>query len=235
MLDKELIKKNFKKSLLTYNKNAVVQNKMAQKLFSLLEEKQFKDILEIGSYTGLLTQILCSKIEFDTYFAIDIIDSFEFIKKINPKIDFIKTDIENFKTDKKFDLIVANASLQWCEDFSDVIKKLKSFLKKEGIFAVSIFDENNLFEIRDVFKTGLKYPSKKDIEKLFPNSKIIQENEKLSFKTPLEVLKHLKLTGVNSISINLSYSEIKKRLKVLNEKYNNTLTYTPLYIVYQNI
>lgn len=235
MLDKELIKKNFKKSLLTYNQNAIVQNKMAQKLVELLPNHSFEDILEIGSYTGVLTNIICEKIKFDSYLALDIIDSCDFIKKINSKIDFIKTDIENFETTKKFDLIIANASLQWCNNFGDTIKKLKTFLKKGGILAFSIFSDKNLIEIKDIFEVGLKYPEIDNLKMLLRDSKIVKNKETLKFKSSLELLKHLKFTGVNSInSKKLSYVEIKNKLKLLDEKYQNTLTYEPLYVIYQN-
>ena len=111
MLDRCLIEKNFKKSLNTYNKNAIVQKNMADFLVSQIKKKKYPKILEIGSYTGVLTKKIINNFEFEKYVAVDIVDSFDYIKKLSDKIQFIKSDFENFSIDEKFDLIVSNASL----------------------------------------------------------------------------------------------------------------------------
>ncbi len=233
MLDKNLIQNNFKKSLKTYNRHAQIQKEMAQTLVSLIKKQHFQNVLEIGSYTGILTEELIRKISFDEYLALDIVESFDFIKNLSPKIKFQKSDIENFSTKQKFDLITANASLQWCLDFENTIKKLKTFLNKNGILAISIFGEKNLFEIKETFNVGLDYLSIDEIKKIFSNNaKIIEKTTSFEFQNPMEILKHLKYTGVNSISKNkLTISQIKEKMSILDKKYANKLTYNPLYII----
>lgn len=233
MLDKKLIEEKFKNSIEFYDANAVIQDVMASKLVSLIEKRKFNKIFEIGSYSGVLTKKIVEKLEFDDYLALDIVDSFEKIKKLNSKIRFKKCDIEKFETDEKFDLIVANASLQWCNDFSAVIKKLKTFLLPSGILAITTFTTDNFYEIREAFDVGLKYLKIEELEKIFSNDcKIIQEIHTLCFNSPEEILKHLKLTGVNAISRNnFKISEIRNALKILNKKYKNKLTYKPVYII----
>ena len=56
MLDKEFIQEKFKNSINCYDENAVIQKLMANKLCSLIPQKKYKNILEIGSYSGLLTK-----------------------------------------------------------------------------------------------------------------------------------------------------------------------------------
>lgn len=233
MLDKTLISKNFSKSLNTYNDYALIQKDMAKKLISLIKKKKFNNILEIGSYTGFLTQLAVKNFEFNNYLALDIINSFDFIKNLSPKINFLKEDIENFQTDKKFDLIIANASLQWCNDLENVIKKLKTNLADNGLIAISIFSKKNFIEIKETFDIGLNYFSIEEIKNFFSTKAIIQEEIKtLQFKNPNEILEHLKKTGVNSVSKKpLKISVIKKNLKILEEKYQNQLTYNPIYII----
>ena len=233
MLDKNFIAKKFENSINFYDDNAIIQELMAKKLISLIERKKFKNILEIGSYSGLLTKKAVEKFDFENYLALDIVDSFNKIKNLSPKITFEKNDVEEFKTNQKFDLIIANASLQWCLDFEYTIKKLKSFLNKSGIIAVSIFALDNFYEIRDSFNVSLKYKTIDEIEQVFSeNVKIIQESHTLQFKNSKDLLKHIKLTGVNAISKeNLSVVQIKNALKILEEKYQNKLTYKPVYII----
>jgi len=237
MLDKNLVKSKFFKSLATYDNNALVQAKMAEKLVSLIKKKDFENIIEIGSYTGLLTKNIIRNFNFSSYLALDIIDSFDCIKNLSPKIRFLKKDIEDFIPKEKFDLIISNASLQWCNDFEKTVSKLKSMSKTNSLIAFSIFDKDNLFEIKDVFKIGLDYKSKEELKEIFLDSgfrnfKIFSEHQVLKFASPKEVLKHLKLTGVNSLSQKkMSYREIKEKLDLLDKKYGNKITYSILYII----
>jgi len=231
--DKKLIKKNFKKSINNYCDFNIVQKQMAKKLLSMIKTNNSNNILEIGSYDGTLTKIINENFNFKRYTALDIVEeSGSFLKKINPEIIFINYDIETFVTCDKFDLIIANASLQWVCDFKNVILKLKSYLNIGGILAISIFKDDNLFEIKEAFNSGLKYPSDNDIKELFSNSDIFDEKIILQFNNPIEILKHLKSTGVNSTRPGvLSYQEIKKGLDILDRKFKNKLTYHPLYII----
>ena len=232
MLDKNLIEEKFKNSINFYDDNAIIQEKMATKLVSLIHKTNFKNILEIGSYSGILTRKIVKKFNFENYLALDIVDSFEKIKNLNPKIKFQKMDIEKFETQEKFDLIIANASLQWCNDFSKTIEKLKSFLTDDGFLALTTFANDNFFEIRDSFNVTLDYKTIEEIEAIFNNSKIEQEIHTLQFKSPNELLKHLKLTGVNAITKNiLNYKEIKNSMEILDKKFQNKLTYKPIYII----
>ena len=233
MLDKNLIKEKFKNSIDFYNENAIIQDLMAKKLLSLINKNKFNKILEIGSYSGVLTKKIIEKFEFNSYLALDIVDSFDRIKTLSDKISFIQVDVEKFETKEKFDLIIANASLQWCNNFSNTINKLKSYLNEDGVFAITTFATDNFFEIRDAFQIGLKYQTINEIQNIFSrNAKIIQEIHTLQFKDSKDLLKHLKLTGVNAISKNtLNFKEIKNGLKIIEKKYQNKLTYKPIYII----
>lgn len=233
MLNKSLIEKKFQNSINSYDDNAIIQKLMARKLVSLIQKETFKNILEIGSYSGILTKEIIEKFNFENYLALDIVNSFEKIKNLNSKIKFQQIDVEKFESSEKFDLIIANASLQWCNDFKNTIKKLKSYLTNDGVIAITTFATDNFYEIKDTFKVGLNYKTIEELEDIFsPTAKIIQEIHTLQFKNPSELLKHLKLTGVNAILENsLTISEIKNYLKILEEKYQNKLTYKPIYII----
>ncbi len=237
MPDKDLIAKNFEKSINTYDKNAIIQKQTALELVNLIKKnihrKNFNNILEIGSYSGILTKEIVKNFDFNSYLALDIINSFGFIKDLSPKITFKKVDVENFSTDKKFDLIVSNASLQWTHNFVSTVEKLKNCLSKDGVVAITTFGKKNLYEIKECFNVGLNYPSVSELKKIFSkNATIIEKTQTLNFKTAKSALLHLKLTGVNSVSKNrLSIVELKEKMKVLNDRFNNSLTYNPIFII----
>ena len=235
MLDKTLIKEKFTSSIDSYDDNAIIQELMAKKLISLLPSYDFDNILEIGSYSGILTKKIIKKCQFKNYLAVDIIDSFNKIQNLSEKIQFQKIDIEKFTTSEKFNLIIANASLQWCENFKNTIKKLKSYLTKNGILAITTFATDNFYEIRETFNVSLKYNTISELEEIFsPKAQITQEIYTLQFKNPNQILKHLKLTGVNAVTNNeLSITQIKRALVKLENEFQNKLTYKPIYIIFK--
>jgi len=237
VLDKKLIQEKFENSIDFYDKNAIIQELMAKKLCSLIPQKKYSNILEIGSYSGLLTKKVIDNFNFENYLALDIVDSYDKIKNLSKNISFQQIDIEKFHTEEKFDLIVANASLQWCNNFEKTIKNLKSFLNPNGILAITIFSTDNFYEIKETFNISLKYKTINEIESIFSkNVKIIQEIHTLQFNSPNKLLKHLKLTGVNAISKeHMNYCKLKEGLKTLQDKYQNKLTYKPIYIIECNI
>ncbi len=234
MIDKSLVKKRFKKSLSTYNDNAIIQKQTAEKLISLLPEKQYSSILEIGCATGLLTEKIKQNLSFNDFYANDIVEeSAQYIEKIIPDCEFIAGDIEEIQLDKKYDLIISNACLQWCSDILATIEKLKSAMKPNGVIAISVFGDENLKEIKNLFKIENKMYSMQDL-KAFGN--ITEETHKLYFDTPLDVLKHLKLTGVNAIKeTKLTKSQLKEfeiqYKKLYSENGKVFLTYNPVYVV----
>jgi len=231
MLDKELIKSKFQKSILTYSDNAPIQKQIAHKLASYIQG-EYDNVLEIGSYSGFLTQEIIKKVNFKNYSALDIVDSFDFIKDLSSKIRFIKGDIEDIELNSKFDLIVSSSTLQWCEDFSGVIKKIQSYLNEDGKLAIAIFGNKNLFEIKETFDVSLNYPDISEVKKYFSDNAIIfEEIQTIEFQNPAELLRHLKYTGVNAFNHNYTYSKIKENMRLLDKKYKNKLTYNPLYII----
>ena len=233
MLNKDLIKNNFQKSILTYDENAIVQEQMAQFLCSKIQKQKYNKILEIGSYTGKLTKLAVKKFDFDSYVALDVVNSFDFIKNLSPKISFIQSDIEKFETSDKFDLIISNATLQWISDFKGVINSLRECLNPQGELVFSTFGNENFREIYHAIGTTLNYYSLSELREMFPNSTIEPEIHIMAFESPKDVLKHLQLTGVNAIE-NKAWT--KKDLLNFENGYTNlcvkrpTLTYNPVYI-----
>lgn len=241
-MNKDLIQKRFAKNLDTYNDNAKIQKKMAERLLSFLDRKDFDDILEIGCGTGFLTQLVNEKFSFKTYTANDIVESCEkYVKEINPKINFIPADIEKAveNSDKKYDLIISNAVFQWVENLESFIKLLVSKLNDDGVLLFSTFGPENFREVNFVLGKTLPYYSANELQEIIKGYKSVVEQEMhvMAFKTPKDILKHIKSTGVNALEM---VSWTKTDMQKFENGYNNfcsgipTLTYHPIYVKIEN-
>ena len=235
MINKQLVKSRFQKNLKTYSENSIVQEEMANKLVNLLTHNSYDSVLELGCGSGILTKKLNNKIKFNNYTAIDIVeDCKEYIDKINQDIKFVQSDIEEMDLNEKYDLIISNATFQWVENLECFIKSLKKQLNPNGILVFSTFGTQNFKEISKISNVSLKYLSISELMDCI-NPQYLEENKmEVEFDSPIEVLRHLKLTGVNSIT---QQHWTKSDLKNFENKYTELcsnkikLTYNPIYII----
>lgn len=242
MTDKKLITDRFSKNFSTYDDNAFVQNIMASNLTKFVPVNNFNSVFEVGCGTGILTKYIKSFFLYKSYTANDIVkESKKYIKEIIKDVNFVCGDIEQVKIDKKFDLIISNACLQWCNNLNATIIKLVNMLNKNGILAISIFGQQNLCEIKKLLNVSLNYPKITDIINNVDNCKTVyigEEIKRIYFDTPIDIIKHFKQTGVNAVAsvkftkTTLKEFEIKyKKLFVEDEKCY--ITYNPIYVVLQ--
>lgn len=243
-INPKLIKTQFEKSLDTYNQNALVQKIMAEKLVEELSKikKEFTNILELGSGAGLLTKELVKKINFQTYSANDLVEkSKNFIIDIIPNANFYCGNAQKIKPTKKMDLIISNAMFQWFNDLDKISLIYKNILNSDGILAYSTFSKENFKEIKNLTGLSLEYKSLDEITKIFEkNYKILHSEEftyKMNFSNPLELLAHMKNTGVNSLTAkHWTFKEVKEFCDNYQKTYPEiTLTYSPIIFICQKI
>ena len=142
---------------------------------------------------------------------------------------------------EKTDLITSCSTLQWFNDPKEFFARCHRFLSEDGYLAFSTFGTENMREIRTLTGHGLDYlPIEALKELLAPHFETVYAEEEivsLPFSTPLQVLQHLKETGVTGTEKKVwtrgrlqtfcnSYTEQFRR-----EDGNVTLTYHPIYIV----
>lgn len=243
LIDKELIKKRFEKSLPTYEENAVIQKNMAEILLAKLADlsgNKFDNILEIGCGTGFLAKKLTQNFIFEKLFINDIVDkAVKNVALLSTKIEKIYGDCEQIEFPNNIDLIISNATFQWI-DIKSQLEKIYFSLSKDGIIAFSTFGEAHFHQIKTVGSKCLNYINRITIEKLLKeNYELIysgSETITLEFESALDILKHIKLSGTNAVG---AISWVKKDLNEFIEKYNKfknkngkfELTYQPLYFI----
>ncbi|EAH6345603.1 malonyl-[acyl-carrier protein] O-methyltransferase BioC, partial [Campylobacter jejuni] len=202
-----------------YEKHAKVQDFMGLKLCEILKDlkiSHFEKVFEFGCGRGELSKKLQNFITFDEYLKNDILD----FKENSNILIFDMNEISKQDLSKeKFDLIVSNATLQWL-DLKQIIPSLRDMLNQNGILLLSTFAKQNLKEIKQSTGFGLNYFSLNELEQIFKiyfnEVKITQELVELSFDNALDVFRHLKLSGVNSLGF---YPLNKGFLKEFEEKF----------------
>ena len=239
-INPKLVKNQFEKSIKTYNENAIVQKIMAEKLVAEVSKinNHYENILELGCGAGLLTNELIKKITFQNYYANDIIENAKsYISKIIPNATFYCGNAKKIKPSRKMDLIISNAMFQWFENLENISLHYKNLLNNNGILAFSTFSKDNFKEIKDLTGLSLDYKTLEDIKNIFQKDYEILHIEGftkvLKFSNPLELLAHMKTTGVNSLTAqHWTFKEIKTFCDNYKTKYPEiNLTYSPIIVI----
>lgn len=239
-----LIRQKFQKNMEYYDAHAIVQKKAASRLHQIITQHYCEtpnSILEIGCGTGLLTKKIIHSYQTQHYYLNDINEQIsdalkETIRKQSHT--FLIGDAQKLVFPSGMDLILSSSTIQWFEDTPEFFRKIEKNLSAQGCFFFSSFGNDNLREIRSLTSKGLDYISHNNLKSLLnQHFEILHSSEEtvtLTFQSPVEILRHLKLTGVTG-----PFSSIwtKATLAQFCQQYTSDfcrngvfpLTYHPLY------
>lgn len=239
--DYKSIKKQFEKSMNDYDKNALVQETMASKMVNAVNQikKDFNTILELGAGTGLATKKIVESFKFENYYANDLVEkSKNYVKKIIPNAKFICANATKIKITQKADLIISNAMFQWFEDLEKAIIQIKRLMANEAILAFSTFSPENFKQIKDITGLTLNYKTSEEIKNILNQNGFEvfyceQFKQELEFDNPLQLLAHMKKTGVNSLSEKVwTVKKVKDFCDRYKKLYPSTkITYSPIIVI----
>lgn len=247
-LNKDRIQQRFARAAATYDDQAVIQLKVAQRLLALMEEHILSPpdrILEIGCCTGLLTAMLHRMFKkVSAFYVNDLVPDFQtaVAERLDhdPLLIFLPGDIEQLDIPENLDLVVSSSTLHWLEDLPALFQTLYSRLAPGGTLCFSIYGTANLKELREITGIGLEYYSLADLKSLVGNSFDIlacdEEEIPLRFDDPLALLNHLRKTGVNALD---TAPWTRSRLNRFQQEYTSrfgrdgqvVLTYHPVYCI----
>ena len=245
IINKKLIKQRFANSLNggTYDNNASIQQKIATTLHDLWKStigiKNDAEILEIGCGTGFLTRLYATS----AYPAKLVLNDLCHVPTVTLNLNV--TDYKKKKKDAEqltfpahsFDYIVSSSAIQWLENLPLFFNRIHRWLKHGGAIVISTFGSNNMKEIKESIKISLNYKGAdwyyNEIKRNFDIVLINEQHETMLFDTPLDVLRHIQSTGVNSINNKKASSGTIKRLLMNYPQVGGKfpLTYNPIYII----
>lgn len=245
-----LISRRFAKAIGTYPHEARVQQQIAAKMTRLLQHhlprRTYKQIVEFGCGTGTYSRMLLRSLRPERLLLNDICPQMQaccqdMLHQWEHAVSFVSGDAERMPFPKDTELITSCSTLQWFEHPEAFFHRCSDLLNDHGYFAFSTFGQENMKEIRRLTGQGLSYRSRTELENsLRPLYDIVHVEEELLpllFSTPMEVLYHLKQTGVTGTA-NTVWT--RSKLNLFCNDYNRlfpassggvSLTYHPIYII----
>lgn len=238
----------FTRALSSYDSTADAQHRISRKLASLLPHRidaHYRRMLEIGcgtgGFTGALLQQPC---RIDEWVLNDLCEGCrEKVSRLFPGTPphFIAGDAEMITFPGKFDLIASASAFQWMKETEVFLHNLADKLVQGGTLLFSTFVPGNLREIKELTGRGLEYPSPSELAGwLSADFDLVHYEEEtitLTFNTPMDVLRHLKATGVTATGHGLWTRGMQATFcKRYSERFSTadnqvTLTYRPLYML----
>ncbi len=244
--DKQTIRQHFVRAAATYDRQAVIQQRVADRLLALLAAfggPPPRRVLEIGCCTGLLTSRLVRQYEhIKTLYVNDLISRFEpqVAAAIPAAVNlvFLAGDIETLDLPPALDLVISSSTFHWLEDLPALLNRLKDRMAPGSRLAFSLYGRDNLREVREITGIGLDYYRLGELRELvgrhFSVLTCEEERHTFTFADPLALLHHLRETGVNALAPG---PWGRKQLHSFDREYRDhyggqegvALTYHPLY------
>jgi malonyl-CoA O-methyltransferase len=249
LINKQLVRERFCRTLQSYGRHAVVQKAMAAELSEIIGREEpgrsFERVLEVGSGSGALMSELLSRCSVKTYYANDLVEesrvSLLGVLDHFPvgEFHFLAGDIECQKQlPSALDLVVSNATLQWLDDLDGFFRTMSDHLKPGGMLAFTTFGPSNMREISSIEGVGLSYHTLGELELLagryFELTLSREEERRMEFSSPEAMLHHIQQTGVNGL-LRRSWSKsrylhfIAEYRRLFSCENGVYLTYHPLY------
>jgi len=151
---KATIRRKFSRAAATYDEHANVQKEAAARLAALLPEAAPATILELGCGTGNYTRRLAERYPSARLTALDFAAAMLAVardKAVGKQVTFHCQDAELFLStaSESYDLITANATLQWFDDLERTAALIAERLNPGGAFLATIFGPDGLQELHD--------------------------------------------------------------------------------------
>ncbi|KAE9629943.1 malonyl-ACP O-methyltransferase BioC [Parasedimentitalea maritima] len=212
-LNQNRVRQSFRRGLSSYHMGATAQAKIATNLVQMLREQgapvRFENVLEFGCGTGHLTRPLIENFDIHHLSLNDLVaEALSGLSVLTSdraeRTDFTFGPIETVPLPKELDLIASASTVQWVSDVPALMARLVARLCPGGWLAVSGFGRAQFHELRNLGSDAAapSYHDAQDWPALLPRDvelmHVAQEPMVLQFDSVVELLRHLRKTGVNA-------------------------------------
>lgn len=243
IIDKSYVAAKFRRSISTYDTEAVAQKTIAKHLWELwhkeLAGRTPLSIIEAGFGTGIMTRLYVPALR---PYRLLLWDLCPVDLEIPCAGEIIAGDAEELIAqlpDAYAEAVVSASTMQWFNSPATFIANASRVLSKGGHLVVSTFGERNMWELSQVTRLPLRYLTLDELAALLPADMRLlaatQEEIVLHFDSPREVMSHIRATGVNGMR------DARTPLARILSDYpytpdgDVTLTYHPLYLIAEKL
>jgi biotin biosynthesis protein BioC len=247
-MNKEAVKQGFSGCYDTYATEAVVQQAIAQRLAALLDahtDRIPNRAVEVGCGSGFLTQKVLERFPNAAWLLNDIAPSSkDYVADVAQRCNAVDAtfelgDAEALELPNGIDLFVSSSAVQWFADLEGFLKRLWESMNDGGTIAISTFGPQNLEEVRTLTGSGLSYLSLEEfraaVGRYFDIEECLEDHTVIYFDEPVEVLRHIKQTGVNGAFRQCwtkgKLTRFTEGYKMFHSIKGYSLTYHPMYVV----
>lgn len=208
------IQKGFNKASNNYNYNGYIQKEIAKKLLNNIEITNNDRIVDLGSGTGIVWELLKNKPEI--FLSVDFSNEMLFQHKNDSKIEKLCENFDNPKFWQYLEKwrpskIISNSALQWSSNLALIFQNLNYFKKNSEIY-LSIFTNGTFKELHQYLKIESPILSIKDILKFADNFIYEIINYELEFENSADLLRYIRDSGVSG-SLNIANLNLLLKLR----------------------
>lgn len=211
-IDKELVSSRFTNSHGTYSDNAVVQHRIAARLYEMLlsvldGRGPVGNVIEVGVGDGTLTRLYAPGHSGGTVRLWDIAGIDEEVCALTPAARPERCDAEirmRRQQSESASFILSTSTIQWFNSPASFLRECSRVLVPGGWLVLSTFVQGNLPELNSTVGTGLQLPTAEAWQSMLPAEMEVavrhEGYETVYMDSPRAVLEHLRDTGVNAVS-----------------------------------
>ncbi|MFU8832240.1 MAG: methyltransferase domain-containing protein, partial [Wenzhouxiangella sp.] len=158
-LDTIAVARAFSRAATNYDRHAVLQREVGERLLGRLDGLIFKPglILDLGCGTGVQAQALNQRFGDARVVAMDL--ALPMLDAASSRRGWWKKRFDCVAgnatalplAEASFDLVYSNLMLQWCDDLAGTLASLRRVLKPGGLLLVSTFGRDTLTELRQAW------------------------------------------------------------------------------------
>ncbi len=205
---KASLRQGFSAAVPGYERWATAQRRAAQHLISLLPERMFGKVLDLGCGTGFVLEALFESGRARHVTGVDLApEMVKYCQRRWPEQDFVCADAEDFAPACPCDLILSSFAFQWLERIPAAVEKYYSSLEKGGLFALALPVSGSLYQLQAAALAAnakplhlLEFPEPEALDAAFRalgTHHFYRETQEVTawFDTPLDAVRSLKGIG----------------------------------------